>query len=143
MATKQELEARVVELEAKLAEVAVPESELVTQLRDELAGRTANALASAEQCDMLKEKVTKLLEENEVLNVLSTKLSQTVDSLSAKNDELTKLCASSITPAVDKCVILSGKNHDIIHAERVKDLVDLHRKHFVEDDDLVLVVKPS
>ena len=40
-------------------------------------------------------------------------------------------------------VVIAGEKYDIMHKERLADLVHMWRKQFVSDDDIVLVVKKA
>jgi hypothetical protein len=116
MATKQELEAKVAELEAKLASVA------------EGASLTIPSRLSQEEIDAF---IAKVKDEHEAQ----------LRNVRAERDDLVSMLKE--VSARGEGVVLDGVPHVIIQRERMLDLVDAWRKRFVDDDALVLVVKKA
>lgn len=146
--TKQELEARVAELEAQItgtgvtavvtvpaglsdeevdAKIALVKAEYEAKLAesaDVLAGRTARALSLEAERDALQ------------LDIVA--LTTTVDKVSG---ELQKKISS---PALSgDSVVLGGVVQSILKKERMLDLVDEFRKKEIADDAMVLVIQPA
>ena len=123
MATKQELEVRVTELETLLAAsvpVEPPEvDELVSKLKEDLA-----ALSS--------ERDTTRAENN----LLRTEIETARRELAVARDFRS---APSAAPSKD-CVVLDGQTHDIIYKGTVKDANDAWRRRYLEDNQTVLVI---
>lgn len=149
--TKQELETRVAELEVKLAAAeakAAPQPAPVVLSVD--ASVEAAKQAGEDGAKALREKVTELEAEK-------TELTEEVESLSRALSDLNDGCleqeveikalkdaAASAKPATaaDE-VLLNGVSHKIVKTERVADLCEQWKKRFVDDNDLVVLVKKN
>lgn len=130
MATKQELEAQIAELQKQLADQTPAD---VLSLKEELAGRTARALSLEAERDALRGQIS---ERDSQIDLLENQLG----SLQAK---LRVIGDKSPAPISGDSVVLAGQKYDIIMRERVDDFIHLWRKRYVQDDDLVLIVKKS
>lgn len=142
--TKQELEARVAELEAQLAGtgvtgvVTVPaglsDAEVDAKIAEVKAAyetQLAGIQQAREEDDAAhNSSLSKLRKEN-------MELITTVDQVSA---ELQKKISA---PATGEGVVLGGVKHSILKKERMLDLVDEWRKKEIADDALVLVIQPA
>jgi len=143
MATKQELELKVVELEAKIEELklinfkltehveAVPfvgdnveladaRSQIADlkviekNLTDQVVGLTAHCVSVQAECNTVRDQLRATIE------------------VSLK---------APVVPTQNNCVVLDGITHGIMYKEEMKELVDMWRKRHVSDEDIVVVVK--
>lgn len=135
MATKQELEARIAELEASLAANATPVDQRVAELELNMAQALEREKSVAEHANSLQD-------ENEGLQAENSSLENQISTLQAQLRILSDARVVPITLPTE-AVVLGGVKHDIVEQGRMLDLVDQWRKRFIQDDDLVLVVKKA
>lgn len=141
MATKQELEVQVAELQKQLADQTPPD---ILQLKAEIENLGIER-------DLLKASIAEkdagsLAERNRLISEFEQTRQEDEAVANGKLSKLqAKLTADFVhtTVAASNQVVLDGVAHDIIRRDRAVDLVTAWRGRYVEDDDLVLVVKKA
>lgn len=149
--TKQELEAKVAELEVKLVAAeakAVPQPAPLVMSVDasvEAAKQVGIDLAKVLE-DKLKTAEAEKVELVAEVESLSRGLSDLNDGALELEAEIKalKAAAASAKPATaaDE-VLLNGVSHKIVKTERVADLCEQWKKRYIDDNDLVVLVKKN
>ena len=159
MATKQKLETQLTEVqtkldaaEAKLAELAKQpavqgalvvtdvSSDQIEQLKKDFEARLA--LSESEKTELIDdvETLSKTLSAlNDGLLIQSTEIETLKKKLAEKPTNLVKI--ENVIPAGH--VSLDGVLHQVLKQERVADLCEQWKKRFVDDNDIVLLVKKA
>lgn len=153
MATKQELETQLTEVqtklvaaEAKLAELAKQQaavtvsdvsSDQIEQLKKDFEARLA--VSESEKTELVNdvETLSKTLSDlNDGLLTQETEIQTLKKKLAEKPSNLVRI--ENVIPVGH--VSLDGTLHRIVKQERVADLCEQWKKRFVDDNDIVLLV---
>ena len=128
MATKQELEAKVVELQSKIDELT---SSLNTN--NSMILSTSNEKKLLEDIEKHAEIEKQLMNKNDELNLLVSSLMKEVEQLKSKPSQTVSQTGNS--------VVLDGESWDIVDRDRMWECVVKWKKRFIDDNDTCLIVR--
>jgi len=139
MATKQELEVQVAELQKQLADQTPHDVDLLqAEIENLKTERELLVAAIADKDEANKTKIDTLISEFEQTRQEDEAVYQ--GKLSNLKAEMT---ATSVKSAIagNNQVVVDGKTREILFKDSVLELVDAWRKKFVDETDLAVVIR--
>lgn len=149
MATKQELETQLTEVQTKLDAAEAKLAELAKQ--PAVVGVVTVSDASSDQIEQLKKDFEARLalsesEKTELVDdveTLSKTLSALNDGLLTQSAEIETLKQKLTMNLNSGTIVIDNVRYNPVKTERVADLCEQWKKRFVDDNDIVLLVKKA